>query len=105
MEGLEKILFGGNIFISSTLSFISRALILLRLEQTTRTIHQNQLRWIKFSSLASGDHVIKSWDGSFFQARTANLGAPSLLVAEAIAMQNRVQIAVQVGDEFFCFRR
>ena len=49
----------------------------------------------KSASSSAGGFVIKSWDESFLQVGTTNLGAISGLVAEAIAMRNELRVIVQ----------
>jgi len=40
---------------------------------------------------------MRNWDGQFIQALAFNLGASSVLVAEATAMRNGIKVAVQSG--------
>ena len=51
----------------------------------------------KSSQQAAGGYVIRDWTGRFLQAGTCNLGAASILVAEATAMRNGLRAAIQAG--------
>jgi len=44
---------------------------------------------------ASGGHVICNWIGHLIQARAFNLGAPSILAAEAIVIRNGLRVVVE----------
>lgn len=51
----------------------------------------------KSSQGAAGGYLIRDWTGRFLQAASFNLGCSSVLVAEATALRNGVQAAVQAG--------
>ena len=51
----------------------------------------------KISQGATGDFSIRNWEGRFIQAAAFNLGATSILVAEATAMRNGIRAALQMG--------
>ena len=40
---------------------------------------------------------MRNWAGRFIQAASVNLGATSILVAEATTIRNKIRAAVQVG--------
>jgi len=51
----------------------------------------------KSSQGAVGGFIIRNWDGKFIQTSAFNLGASSILIAKAMTMRNRLQVAVQAG--------
>jgi len=60
-------------------------------------IRQNQFYGSENSQGAAGGFLIRDWTGRFLQAASFNLGAMSVLVAEATTMRNRIKAAVQAG--------
>ena len=51
----------------------------------------------KSSHRAAGGYALRDWTGHLVQAGAFNLGAASILVAEATAMRNGLRAAAQVG--------
>ena len=51
----------------------------------------------KSSSNATGGFILRNWDGEFIQVATFNLGAVSVLVAEATTMRNGLRVAIHAG--------
>ena len=51
----------------------------------------------KTSQSAVGGFILRNWVGRFIQASAFNLGAASILVAEATAMRNGIKAAVRLG--------
>jgi len=51
----------------------------------------------ELSHHAAGGYVIRNWTGHLIQAGAFNLGATSILIAEATTMRNGLQAAVTVG--------
>jgi len=51
----------------------------------------------KSSSNAAGGFILHNWDDEFIQAAAFNLGAASVLVADATAMRNGLRAAVHAG--------
>jgi len=46
---------------------------------------------------AAGGYIIRDWSGHLIQAGAFNLGAASILIAEATAMRNGVRAALEAG--------
>jgi len=51
----------------------------------------------KSSQQAAGGFVIRDWTGRLLQAGACNLGAASILVAEATALRNGLRAAITAG--------
>jgi len=51
----------------------------------------------KSSNQAAGGFVLRNWEGKFIQVVSFNLGATSILVAEATTMRNGLRVAAQAG--------
>ena len=51
----------------------------------------------KNSHSAAGGYVLRDWSGHLLQAEAFNLGAASILLAEATAMRNGIRAAVAAG--------
>ena len=51
----------------------------------------------KSSQVAAGGFIIRDWVGRFLHAESFNLGAASVLMAEATVMRNGVRVAAKAG--------
>ena len=64
------------------------------MEEATRGFIKINFDGSKSSQGAAGGFIIRNWEGKFIQASAFNLGASSILIAEATAMHNGIKVAV-----------